>query len=133
MTFLAFGEIMLRLSPPGRELLLQTPKFDVWVAGAEANVATALARLDHDVALASIVPDNDLGRSAIATLRGHGVDTRRIARAGERMGLYFVTSGAGLRATEVIYDRAYSAFAEAPAAAWDWDALLDGVDGFHLS
>jgi len=133
MTFLAFGEIMLRLSPPGRELLLQTPKFDVWVAGAEANVATALARLDHDVALASIVPDNDLGRSAIATLRGHGVDTRRIARAGERMGLYFVTSGAGLRATEVIYDRAYSSFAAAPVSAWDWDALLDGVDWFHLS
>lgn len=133
MTFLAFGEIMLRLSPPGRELLLQTPKFDVWVAGAEANVATALARLDHDVALASIVPDNDLGRSAIATLRSHGVDTRRIARAGERMGLYFVTSGAGLRATEVIYDRAYSSFAAAPVSAWDWDALLDGVDWFHLS
>ena len=133
MTFLAFGEIMLRLSPPGRELLLQTPKFDVWVAGAEANVATALARLDHDVALASIVPDNDLGRSAIATLRGHGVDTRRIARAGERMGLYFVTSGAGMRATEVIYDRAYSSFAEAPVSAWDWDTLFDGVDWFHLS
>ncbi|MEA1083333.1 MAG: sugar kinase [Sphingomonas sp.] len=133
MTFLAFGEIMLRLSPPGRELLLQTPRFDVWVAGAEANVATALARLDHDVALASIVPDNDLGRSAIATLRGHGVDTRRIALTGERMGLYFVTSGAGMRATEVIYDRAYSSFAAAPVSAWDWDALLDGVDWFHLS
>jgi len=133
MTFLAFGEIMLRLSPPGRELLLQTPKFDVWVAGAEANVATALARLGHDVALASMVPDNDLGRSALSTLRGHGVDTRRIALAGERMGLYFVTSGAGMRATEVIYDRAYSSFAEAPVSAWDWDTLFDGVDWFHLS
>ena len=64
---LAFGEIMLRLSPPGRELLLQTPRFDVWVAGAEANVATALARLGHDVGFASMVPDNDLGRSAIGT------------------------------------------------------------------
>ena len=62
---LAFGEIMLRLSPPGRELLLQTPKFDVWVAGAEANVATALAKLGHDVGFASMVPDNDLGRSEI--------------------------------------------------------------------
>ncbi|MCU6454287.1 sugar kinase [Sphingomonas sp. A2-49] len=131
--FLAFGEIMLRLSPPGRELLLQTPRFDVWVAGAEANVATALAKLGHDVGFASRVPDNDLGRSAIATLRGHGVDTRAIQTGGDRMGLYFVTSGAGMRATEVIYDRAYSAFAEAPATAWDWDALLDGVDGFHLS
>lgn len=133
MTLLAFGEIMLRLSPPGRELLLQTPRLDIWVAGAEANVATALARLGHDVAIASAVPDNDLGRGAIATLRGHGVDTQRIIVAGDRMGLYFVTSGAGMRATEVIYDRAHSAFATMPAAAWDWAALLEGVDWLHLS
>uniref|UniRef100_UPI0035CC1F34 sugar kinase n=1 Tax=uncultured Sphingomonas sp. TaxID=158754 RepID=UPI0035CC1F34 len=131
--FLAFGELMLRLSPPGRELLLQTPKLDVWIAGAEANVASALARLGHDVAVASAVPDNDLGRAALTSLRGSGVDTKRILLRGERMGLYFVTSGAGLRATEVIYDRAYSAFAETPSEAWDWDSLLDGVDRLHLS
>ncbi|WP_287977218.1 sugar kinase [Sphingomonas sp.] len=131
--FLAFGEIMLRLSPPGRELLLQTPRFDVWVAGAEANVATQLARLGHDVGFASRVPDNDLGRHAITTLRGHGVDTAAIQLGGARMGLYFVTSGAGLRATEVIYDRAGSAFAKAPAASWDWGAILAGVDRLHLS
>lgn len=133
MTFLAFGEIMLRLSPPGRELLMQTPRLDVWVAGAEANVASALARLGHDVAFASAVPDNDLGRAALVNLRGAGVDTRGIQLRGERMGLYFVTSGAGLRATEVIYDRAHSAFAETPVEAWDWDALLAGVDRLHLS
>lgn len=131
--FLAFGEIMLRLSPPGRELLLQTPRLDVWVAGAEANVATALARLGHDVGFVSAVPDNDLGRAAVASLRGHGIDTRDIQLRGERMGLYFVTSGAGMRATEVIYDRAHSAFAETPATDWDWDALLTGVDRLHLS
>lgn len=131
--FLAFGEIMLRLSPPGRELLLQTPKLDVWVAGAEANVATALARLGHDVGFASAVPDNDLGRTAVASLRGHGIDTRGIQLRGERIGLYFVTSGAGMRATEVIYDRTHSSFAETPAGEWDWDALLDGVDRLHLS
>jgi 2-dehydro-3-deoxygluconokinase len=133
MTFLAFGELMLRLSPPGRELLMQTPRLDVWVAGAEANVASALARLGHDVAMASAVPDNDLGRAALTYLRGAGVDTRGILLRGERMGLYFVTSGAGLRATEVIYDRAYSSFAETPTEAWEWDALLDGVDRLHLS
>lgn len=133
MTFLAFGEIMLRLSPPGRELLLQTPKLDIWVAGAEANVATALARLGHDVAFASAVPDNDLGDAAISTLRGHGVDTSGIQKRGERMGLYFVTSGAGMRATEVIYDRAHSSFAETPTDAWDWETLLAGVDRLHLS
>ncbi len=130
---LAFGEIMLRLSPPGRELLLQSPRFDVWVAGAEANVVTALAKLGHDVGIATRLPDNDLGRSALATLRGHGVDTSAIQFGGERMGLYFVTSGAGMRATEVIYDRAWSSFAEAPAEAWDWNALLAGVDRLHLS
>ncbi|MBI0475359.1 sugar kinase [Sphingomonas sp. MA1305] len=130
---LAFGEIMLRLSPPGRELLLQSPRFDVWVAGAEANVVTALAKLGHDVGIASRVPDNDLGRSAITTLRGHGVDTAAIQFGGDRMGLYFVTSGAGMRATEVIYDRAGSSFAEAPVDAWDWDTLLVGVDRLHLS
>ena len=131
--FLAFGEIMLRLSPPGRELLLQTARLDVWVAGAEANVVTQLARLGHDVGMATVVPDNDLGRAAITTLRGHGVDTSAITLGGERMGLYFVTSGAGLRATEVIYDRAWSSFAQASVGAWDWDALLAGVDRFHLS
>jgi len=131
--FLAFGEIMLRLSPPGRELLMQTPKLDVWVAGAEANVATALARLGHDVGFVSAVPDNDLGRAAVASLRGHGIDTSGIQQRGERMGLYFVTSGAGMRATEVIYDRAHSAFADTPADAWDWDMLLRGVDRLHLS
>ena len=133
MTFLAFGDIMLRLSPPGRELILQTPRFDVWVAGAEANAATALARRGHDVAFASAVPDNDLGDAAISTLRGHGVDTSGIQRRGDRIGLYFVTSGAGMRATEVIYDRAHSGFADTPAEAWDWDTLLAGVDRLHLS
>ncbi|RXD06796.1 sugar kinase [Sphingomonas sp. UV9] len=131
--FLAFGEIMLRLSPPGRELLLQTPKLDIWVAGAEANVVTQLARLGHDVGMATMVPDNDLGRAAITTLRGYGVDMATTSLGGERMGLYFVTSGAGLRATEVIYDRAWSSFAEASVDAWDWDTLLAGVDRFHLS
>ena len=132
-TFLAFGEIMLRLSPPGRELLMQTPKFDVWVAGAEANVAVALARLGHAVAFASALPDNDLGRAALTNLRGAGIDTNGIHFGGERMGLYFVTSGAGLRATEVLYDRAHSSFAQMPSEAWDWDTLLTGVDRLHLS
>jgi 2-dehydro-3-deoxygluconokinase len=130
---LAFGELLLRLSPPNRELLLQTPRLDVWVGGAEANVVTQLACLGHDVALASRVPDNDLGRAAIARLRGHGVDTRPILIGGDRLGLYFATPGAGVRATEVIYDRAASSFAEAPADAWDWDVLLAGVDRLHLS
>ena len=113
--------------------MLQSPSFDVWVAGAEANVATQLARLDHDVGFVSAVPANDLGEGAVTTLRGHGIDVSGIQRRGERMGLYYVTSGTGARATEVIYDRAHSAFAEAPLDAWDWGALLAGVDRLHLS
>lgn len=131
--FVAFGEVMLRLSPPGRELLLQTPKLDVWVAGAEANVVTQLARLGHETALATALPTNALGEAAITHLRGHGVDTRAIQRREGRVGLYFVTSGAGLRPTDVQYDRAGSVFATTPADAWDWDALLTGADRLHLS
>ena len=131
--FIAFGEVMLRMSPPGRELLLQTPKLDVWIGGAEANVATQLARLGHDTGFVSAVPATALGDAAVATLRGHGIDTRGIERLPGRMGIYFVTNGAGFRATEVLYDRAGSSFADAPADAWDWDALLAGADRLHLS
>ncbi len=130
---LAFGEVLLRLSPPGRELMLQTPRLDVWIGGAEANVATQLARLGHDVGMATIVPDNDLGRAAVTTLRGHGVDTAAIQIGGERIGLYFATAGAGTRASEIVYDRVGSAFAQAPVATWDWGRLLGGVDRLHLS
>lgn len=131
--FLTFGEILIRLSPPGHELLLQTPALRPWVGGAEANVATALAMLGHAVSFASKVPDNDLGRWVLATLRGHGVDTSRVQIGGERMGLYFATSGAGARAGDVLYDREHSAFAEAPSSSWDWDQLLEGVGCLHLS
>lgn len=128
-----FGEIMLRLSPPNRELLLQSAKLDMWVAGAEANVATGLACLGHATRMATALPDNPLGDAALRTLRGHGVDTSLIERREGRMGLYFVTPGAGLRATEVVYDRAHSAFAEAPAESWNWDRILAGAGRLHLS
>jgi 2-dehydro-3-deoxygluconokinase len=131
--FVAFGEVMLRLSPPGRELLLQTPKLDVWIAGAEANVASALAQLGHDVRLVTALPETPLGDAALRALRGFGVDVSRIRRAAGRMGLYFVETGAGIRPTEVYYDRACSLFAETPADHWDWDDLLDGADRLHLS
>lgn len=130
---LAFGEIMLRLSPPARELLLQTPVLQVWVAGAEANVVIQLARLGHDVALASRVPNNALGHAAVDALRGHGVDVSAVDFFGDRMGLYFATPGTGVRVTDVFYDRAGSSFASAPADAWQWEMLLDGIDRLHLS
>jgi 2-dehydro-3-deoxygluconokinase len=128
-----FGEIMLRLSPPNRELLLQSSRLDVWVAGAEANVATSLAQLDHSTRMVTVLPDNPLGEAAVKALRAQGVHTGLIKRSEGRMGLYFVTPGAGLRATEVIYDRAFSAFAEAPPESWDWDTILEGAGRLHLS
>lgn len=133
MTIAFFGEVMLRLSPPGRELLLQTPKFEVNVGGAEANVATGLACLGHKVRMISAVADNPLGGAVIGELRRRGVDISAVAVEPGRVGLYFLTPGAGLRASEVVYDRAHSVFADRAADAWDWDALLDGVTRLHLS
>lgn len=128
----AFGELLLRLSAPGRELLLQSPRLDVCVGGAEANVAVGLACLGHATRMASVVPDNALGRAAIGELRRHGVDTAPIRTAPGRMGLYFMAPGAGLRASEITYDRAGSAFATHPDAV-DWDAALTGATWLHLS
>jgi len=133
MTIAFFGELMLRLSSPGRELLLQTPALQVHVGGAEANVATGLACLGHRVRMVSAVADNPLGAAAVGELRRHGVDTSRVAVEPGRLGLYFLTPGAGLRASEVVYDRAHSVFAERAADAWDWDAALDGATRLHLS
>jgi 2-dehydro-3-deoxygluconokinase len=128
-----FGELMIRFSPPGRELLLQTPTLHTSVAGAEGNAAVALARFGHDVRMVSFVGDNALGAAAITELRKHGVDTRYVKRAPGRMGVYFVTAGAGQRPGDVLYDRVNSAFALAPPDAVDWPAVLDGADWLHIS
>ncbi len=128
-----FGELLLRLSPPNRELLLQGGTLDAQFGGAEANVAIGLARLGRTTRMASIVPDYGLGGAAIDHLRRHGVDAAGVGRAPGRLGLYFLTPGASLRASSIIYDRAGSSFAEAEPAAFDWPALLDGAALFHLS
>jgi 2-dehydro-3-deoxygluconokinase len=133
MTTVFFGEVMLRLSPPGRELLLQTPKLEVNVGGAEANVATGLACLGHKVRMVSAVADNPLGGAVIGELRRRGVDTSTVAVEPGRLGLYFLTPGASLRASEVVYDRAHSVFADRAADSWDWDKALDGATRLHLS
>ncbi len=126
-----FGELLLRLSAPGRERLLQSPGLEVHIGGAEANVAVSLARLGHDAAVASTVADNALGEAAIGELRRHGVDTRHVRTAPGRMGLYFLSHGAMQRPSEVLYDRADSAFVR--STDYDWDALLDGASWLHLS
>lgn len=128
-----FGEVLLRLAAPGRELLLQSGRLDVHVGGAEANVAAALASLGHRTAMVGALPDNPLGRAARGFLRAHGVDTSDVREAEGRMGLYFLAPGAGLRAAEVIYDRAASAFAGSCAQGFDWPRLLSGAGLLHLS
>ncbi|WCL53840.1 sugar kinase [Gimibacter soli] len=128
-----FGELLLRLTTPGHELLLQSPSLSVHVGGAEANVAVGLASLGHDTRMISRVADNPLGRAAIGEIRRHGVDCATISTSDGRMGLYFLTVGAGWRASEVVYDRAGSAFAAADPASWDWDSLLKGCTRLHLS
>lgn len=133
MTIIFFGELLLRLSSPGRELLLQSPSLDVCVGGAEANVAVGLASLGHATRMVSAVPDNALGRAAVAEIRKHGVDTSGVRTLPGRMGLYFLAPGAGLRASEIVYDRAGSSFASAPADAFDWPMLLRGASRLHLS
>ena len=128
-----FGEILLRMTAPGQDLLLQRPHLDVWVGGAESNVAVALACLGHSTAMVSAVPDNDLGEAALRFLRGHGVDVAHVARSTGRMGFYFLAPGAGLRASTIIYDRQGSSFARATAGDFDWAAILAGADLLHLS
>ena len=126
------GELLLRLSAPGREVLLQSPALAVHVGGAEANVAVSLARFGHAVSMVSIVADNALGEAAVGELRRHGVDTSHVRRLPGRMGLYFLVTGAIHRSTSVLYDRAGSAFA-VQAATLDAAGALDGADHLHLS
>ncbi len=95
-----FGEILLRLAAPHGELLLQTPALAAHIGGAEANVAVSLAQLGHPVVMASVLPDNPLGRACVGELRRYGVDTRSVRTGPGRMGLYFLAVGAGLRPSE---------------------------------
>ena len=131
--FVCFGELLLRLASPGRERLLQSPRLEVQVGGAEANVAVALAQFGHAAALVSTVADNALGAAAVGEVRRHGVDVSRVATGSGRMGLYFLETGAVHRPSQVLYDRADSAFALASPQRYDWPSLLDGADALHVS
>jgi 2-dehydro-3-deoxygluconokinase len=131
---LCFGELLLRLSAPTGERLLQSADLQVCVGGAEANVAVALAQMGRRSALVSIAPDNALGRAARDEVRKHGVDVSAVNLVGSgRMGLYFLTPGAAVRPSEVLYDRAHSAFAQASPDHVNWGALLEDAGRLHLS
>jgi 2-dehydro-3-deoxygluconokinase len=128
-----FGEILLRLAAPPGRTLPQAPALDACAGGAEANVAVALALLGHRAAMVSVLPDNPLGRAALDNLRAHGVDTSGVRLHPGRMGLYFITPGAAGRPSDIIYDRAGSAFALAGPGLYDWPTLLDGAAWLHVS
>lgn len=128
-----FGELLIRLTAPGNELLMQSPALSLHVGGAEANVAIGLAHLGHDTAMISSIPPNALGRGAVAAVRGANVDCTAVAPYPGRMGLYFLSVGAGLRASEIVYDRAGSSFAATGPEDYDFDRLLAGACLLHLS
>jgi len=128
-----FGEIMLRLSPPGFERFLQTPAFVATFGGGEANVATSLARFGLDSYYVTRLPKNDIGEAAVRALRSEGVRTDFILRGGDRIGVYFVEAGASQRASSVIYDRAQSAISQLEPGTVDWASVFSGADWFHVT
>jgi 2-dehydro-3-deoxygluconokinase len=128
-----FGELMLRLTPPGNLRFAQAPHFEITFGGAEANVAVAIAQLGGTSEFVTRLPANDVAQRAINELRGIGVGTRHIVRGGSRIGVYYLEQGASQRAGKVIYDRADSAMAQAGAGDFDWDAILAGARWFHFS
>jgi 2-dehydro-3-deoxygluconokinase len=132
-TVVTFGEVMLRLKPPGFERLFQSPVLEATFGGAEANVAVSLAHYGIPVRFVSAVPANDIGDACVAELRRFGIDTSRIARRGDRLGVYFLEPGANQRPSKVTYDRTGSAIATAKRGDFDWDAILDGAAWFHVS
>jgi 2-dehydro-3-deoxygluconokinase len=130
---ITMGEIMLRLSPKEHDRFVQATSFDAVYGGGEANVAVSLANYGFDARFVSKLPDNPIAQSAINSLRSFGVNTDYIARGGDRIGIYFLEHGASMRASQVVYDRANSAIAEATAADFDFDAIFEGADWFHFS
>jgi len=127
------GEIMLRLSTPDFKRFVQADTFDITYGGGEANVAAALCNYGLNGTFVSKVPDNAIGQAAINHLRRYGVDTQFIAKGGERLGIYFLETGASMRASQVIYDRAGASIADVKPEEFDWDKILDGADWFHTT
>ena len=127
------GEIMLRLSTPGQSRFVQTDTFDINYGGGEANVAVSCANYGHEAYFVSKLPAHEIGQAAVNALRRYGVHTDFIARGGSRVGIYYLETGASMRPSKVIYDRAGSAIAEARPEDFDFDAIMEGADWFHWS
>ncbi len=128
---ITFGEIMLRLSTPGYLRFSQARQFDATFGGGEANVAVSLANYGIDAAFVTRLPDNDIARACIKDLRSYGVDTSGIVFGGDRVGIYFLETGAVARPSKVVYDRAGSAIATIQPGMIDWKKVFEGADWFH--
>ncbi|MCH1534125.1 MAG: sugar kinase [Schleiferiaceae bacterium] len=126
-----FGEIMLRLAPPGFLRFSQTNTLDVVYGGGESNVAVSLANYGVPVEFVTRLPNNDIGHCAHMEMRKRGVGTAHVNWGGDRLGIYFLETGAVSRGSKVVYDRAHSAMSEITAGMIDWDAVFDGVEWFH--
>ncbi len=126
-----FGEIMLRLSPPGYQRFVQANNFEVTFGGGEANVAVSLANYGMNTAFVSRLPKNDIGRACRMELEKHGIDTSQINYGGERLGIYFLETGAVARPSKVVYDRSHSSFSEVEKGMFNWDAIFEGAEWFH--
>ncbi|KAA3656790.1 MAG: sugar kinase [Calditrichaeota bacterium] len=126
-----FGEIMLRLSTPGFKRFVQSNNFDVNYGGGEANVAVALANYGLESYFVSKLPKHEIGQSAVNQVRNYGVHDDFIVRGGDRVGIYFLESGASQRASKVVYDRAHSAVGQMTADEVDWNAVFEGASWFH--
>ncbi len=131
MKIVTFGEIMMRLAPPGWQRFSQARAFEVEYGGGEANVAVSLANLGVEAEFVSRLPGNDLGEACLAFLRQHSVRTDHIVHGGDRLGIYFLEVGAAQRASKVIYDRAGSSFATIEPGMVNWAAAFEGADWFH--
>ena len=127
------GEIMLRLSTPDFKRFVQADTFDITYGGGEANVSAALCNYGLNGTFVSKVPNNAIGQSAINHLRRYGVDTQFVARGGDRLGIYFLETGASMRASQVIYDRAGASIAEVEASEFDFDKIFEGAEWFHTT
>ena len=127
------GEIMLRLSSPGQKRFVQSEFFDVVYGGGEANVAVSCANYGHEAYFVSKLPKHEIGQCAVNALRKFGVNTEFIARGGNRVGIYYLESGASMRPSKVIYDRAGSSIAEADPEDFDFDKIMEGAQWFHWS
>lgn len=130
---ITLGEIMLRLSTPRHQRFVQSDNFDAIYGGGEANVAVSLANYGHDAYFVTKLPKHEIGQSAVNALRKYGVNTNYITRGGERVGIYFLETGASMRPSKVIYDRANSAIALADISDFDFDEIFKDANWFHWS